>query len=215
MSATTGVGSRQPGSGNEATGVKAAQRAERRTAILEATARILGRDGLTAVTHRAVAREAGVPLAATTYYFSSKEELVTEALSLFVDEEIARIGARAAELGDRLASPSEAAAAMAEVLLPDADAARGLLAKYEVYLEAARQPALRAAAERWQDAFEGLALVAMESIGAPEPERRAPLLVEAVDGILMHQLSGGIDATHHDRLRPRLERLFALFLSDA
>jgi DNA-binding transcriptional regulator YbjK len=214
MSATAGIDERT-GDAGEPVGVKAAQRAERRTAILEATARILGRDGLAAVTHRAVAREAGVPLAATTYYFASKEELITEALGLFVDEEIARIGARAAELGDRLGSPTEAAAAMAEVLLPDADAARGLLAKYEVYLEAARQPALRAAAKRWQNAFEGLALVAMQSIAAPEPDRRAPLLVEAVDGILMHELSAGIDATRHERLRPRLEHLFALFLTDA
>jgi TetR/AcrR family transcriptional regulator, regulator of biofilm formation and stress response len=213
MSAT-GIGSRPQEGREEATGVKAAQRAERRTAILEATARILGRDGLAAVTHRAVAREAGVPLAATTYYFSSKEELITEALGLFVDEEIARIGARAAELGDRLGSPTEAAAAMAEVMLPDAEAARGLLAKYEVYLEAARQPALREAAERWQDAFEALALVALQSIGLPEPERRAPLLVEAVDGILMHQLTAGIEATSAERLRPRLERLFALVVGE-
>lgn len=214
MSTTTGLESPAEGGGGAA-GVKAAQRAERRTVILEATARILGRDGLAAVTHRAVAREAGVPLAATTYYFSSKEELITEALGLFVDEEIARIGARAAELGERLGSPSDAAAAIAEVLLPDADAARSVLAKYEVYLEAARQPALRDAAERWQAAFEGLALIAMQSAGAPEPERRAALLVEAVDGILMHQLSAGIDATRSERLRPRLERLFALVLSDA
>ena len=69
---------------------RAAQRAERHAAILQATVRILVRDGLAAVTHRAVAREADVPLAATTYYFSSKEELLGEALTIMVDDEIAQ-----------------------------------------------------------------------------------------------------------------------------
>jgi len=43
----------------------------RRRSILEATVRLLVRGGLAGVTHRAVAREADVPLAATTYYFRS------------------------------------------------------------------------------------------------------------------------------------------------
>jgi DNA-binding transcriptional regulator YbjK len=66
------------------------QGAERRAAILDATVRLMVREGLAAVTHRAVAREAGVPLAATTYYFASKDELVVEALEILVKDEIAR-----------------------------------------------------------------------------------------------------------------------------
>ena len=54
---------------------RAAQGAERRAVILAATVRILRSRGLAAVTHRRVAEEADVPLAATTYYFSSKDEL--------------------------------------------------------------------------------------------------------------------------------------------
>src|SRR5690606_30300634 len=41
----------------------------RRQAILDAAMRIIVRDGVRAVRHRAVAAEAGVPLSATTYYF--------------------------------------------------------------------------------------------------------------------------------------------------
>ncbi len=193
---------------------RAAQRAERRSAILEATVTILAGDGLAAVTHRAVAREAGVPLAATTYYFSSKDELLGEALDLLAEDQISRLGERALELGDRLGSPDQAAEAIAEVLLPDADAARGLLAKFEVYLEAARRPGLRETATRWQAAFEGLAEAALQRAGAPEPDRRAAILVAGVDGILVHELSGGIDDGAVERLRPRLERLFELVLTD-
>lgn len=51
---------------------------QRRLAILEAALRIMAREGLRAVSHRAVAAEASVPLAATTYYFSDLEDLITE-----------------------------------------------------------------------------------------------------------------------------------------
>src|SRR5947207_4628607 len=56
----------------------------RRRAIVEAALAVIGRGGVDAVTHRAVAGEAGVPLAATTYYFGSKAELVQEALELVI-----------------------------------------------------------------------------------------------------------------------------------
>jgi TetR/AcrR family transcriptional regulator, regulator of biofilm formation and stress response len=47
--------------------------------MLDAALRIIARDGLRAVSHRSVAAEADVPLAATTYYFSDLEDLITEA----------------------------------------------------------------------------------------------------------------------------------------
>jgi len=194
---------------------QADKRAVRRAAILAATIRILSRDGLAAVTHRAVAREAEVPLAATTYYFSSKDELVTEALAILVDEEIARLGARALEMGEALASPGEAAAALAEVLMPDAEVAGALLAKFEVYLEAARRPVLRATAAQWRVAFTDLAESSLRLAGAADPTRLAPIVVAGIDGILVHELSDGRpDAGDVERLRARLEQLFELVLAD-
>src|SRR3954471_24623292 len=56
----------------------------RRREILEATLRVIGESGVNSVTHRAVAREADVALASTTYYFDSKGALVEEALELMI-----------------------------------------------------------------------------------------------------------------------------------
>ena len=190
------------------------QRAERRGAILDATVRLMTSEGLAAVTHRAVAREADVPLAATTYYFRSKDELLTEALAIMVSDELERITRLAAEMGPRLSSPSDSAAALAAVLLPDADAALRLLAKFEVYLEAARRPGLRSTAAHWQRALTGLAAAALELAGARDPDRLAPLLVAGTDGILVHELSAGIAGDRDlERLRGRLEQLFAVVLA--
>lgn len=51
---------------------------KRRKQILEATLRVILRDGIRGVRHRAVAEEAQVPLASTTYYFKDLEELLSE-----------------------------------------------------------------------------------------------------------------------------------------
>jgi DNA-binding transcriptional regulator YbjK len=195
---------------------RAAQGVERRSRILAATVRILRSRGLAAVTHRRVAQEAGVPLAATTYYFSSKDELVTEALAILVEDEIARLAERANRMGIGLRSPGDSAAALAEVLFGDADAAGALLAKFEVYLEAARRPSLRPTAAHWRRAFTSLAESSLALAGAADPARLAPLLVAGIDGILVHELSGGITgAADVERLRARLEQLFVLVLATA
>ena len=52
----------------------------RRCALVSAAADLLCEGGFDAVRHRAVARRAGLPLASTTYYFSSLAELKIAAL---------------------------------------------------------------------------------------------------------------------------------------
>lgn len=58
---------------------------KRRQAILEAALRIIVRDGVRAVRHRAVAAEAQVPLSATTYYFKDINDLISDSFTLFVE----------------------------------------------------------------------------------------------------------------------------------
>ena len=58
---------------------------QRRQAILDASMRIIVRDGVRAVRHRAVAAEASVPLSATTYYFKDIDDLITDTFAQFVE----------------------------------------------------------------------------------------------------------------------------------
>lgn len=58
---------------------------QRRRIILEAALRIVVRDGVRGVRHRAVAKEADVPLSATTYYFKDISDLITDTFTLFVE----------------------------------------------------------------------------------------------------------------------------------
>lgn len=168
---------------------------DRRLALLEAAVRVIGRGGIAAVDHRAVAAEAGVPLGSTTYYFASKDDMVAQALEHVADREAARI---AAELDDGLLDT--AAETLPERL---ADTLIGvwagdlvvLLAQYELYLESARRPDLRPAAERWDRAYRELLQRALEQLGASEPDRRARLLCAGLDGLLLDHIATGTDAT--------------------
>ena len=51
-----------------------------RESIVAATVAITAREGVAAVTHRAVAREAGVSLSSTTWHFATKHDILEAAL---------------------------------------------------------------------------------------------------------------------------------------
>ena len=66
---------------------------QRRQAILDAAMRIIVRDGVRAVRHRAVAAEAQVPLSATTYYFKDIDDLITDTFAQLVERSAAQMAA--------------------------------------------------------------------------------------------------------------------------
>src|SRR3954447_3527516 len=74
--------------------------AGRRARLIHAAVGLIAREGLAAVSHRTVAKAAGVPLGATTYYFASKTELLREALDVLADLEIRGLEMAAQRLGE-------------------------------------------------------------------------------------------------------------------
>lgn len=58
---------------------------QRRRNILEAALRIVVSEGVRGVRHRAVAKEADVPLSATTYYFNDIHDLIADTFTLFAE----------------------------------------------------------------------------------------------------------------------------------
>jgi TetR/AcrR family transcriptional regulator, regulator of biofilm formation and stress response len=160
----------------------------RREALLRATIELLGETGVRSVTHRAVAERAGVPLASTTYYFRSVHELVEEALKLHVAERVAELSGMAAlALGIGGASAADIAERLAEVLV--AAPTPILVAQYQMYLEAGRNPALQPAVAEALSAFEGLAAGMLRALGASDPEGAAEAFVALLDGFALHRLA--------------------------
>jgi DNA-binding transcriptional regulator YbjK len=183
--------------------------AARREALLEATLRIVADTGADAVTHRRVAEVAQLPLASTTYYFDSKEELLTAALELAAERDLARLHEIVERRRGSPASPDDAVAAVTglpgDERSEDERAAgrRSLLASYTLLLEAARRPALQELARRWTDAYMETVSELLRRAGSPTPRDDAQLLLAAADGLLIVQLATGEPPDP----RPQLRRL--------
>jgi TetR/AcrR family transcriptional regulator, regulator of biofilm formation and stress response len=181
--------------------------ASRRDQILEAALRVIGRSGTQAVTHRAVAEEAGVPLGSTTYYFKSKDDLLRQALEHVAASEVERYR----DLGDELRavkSARELADRLIDELVEAVEDRTAYIAEYELWLEAGRRPELRDAAQGWCDAEQRSVSGAMESLGSGNPATDASLVVAALDGLGERILAREEDpAAAAKEFRPELRRL--------
>lgn len=117
----------------------------RRAQIIEATLEIVRRDGATGVTHRAVAKEAGITTSLILHYFATLDELLIAALTSVTDAYTRRIR----QLID---SEDDPLGGLAELIAESAGPGRErALAERELSTLAARRPALRPVARRWRD----------------------------------------------------------------
>jgi DNA-binding transcriptional regulator YbjK len=189
---------------------KAAQ--GRREQILDAALRVIGRSGREAVTHRAVAEEAGVPLGSTTYYFDSRDDLLGQALEHVARKEAERYGALGQDL--RKAKSARALADMLmDQLIFEAEDRDAYIAEYELWLEAGRRPDLREPATAWCDAVQLAVAGAMEKLGSTDPAADASLVVAAIDGLGERVLAREDDpARAVAEFRPQLRRLLERLL---
>src|SRR4051794_28192540 len=164
------------------------RRNPRRRDILEATLRVIGESGVNGVTHRAVAREADVALASTTYYFDSKDALVEEALERMIFrsiEDVRRFTASAGpieqgELIDRIVGFADAQIS---------DPLAFLTAQYELMLEAGRREHLHPLVRRWTVAYMDGFNHLVESAGLPEPVATAEMITNFVEGALLNHVA--------------------------
>jgi len=183
--------------------------AARRTALLEAVLTIVAKIGIDAVTHRRVAEEAGLPLASTTYWFESKENLLTAALELAAERDVARLHAYVAELGGLSGSIDAVVAAIVEPLDEDLRTSTGsLIATYALLLKATRRPALQTLACDWTEAYLDSLGQLLKHAGSTRPREGGVLLLSAANGLLIEGFASGTNSN----LYPQLRRLTAALL---
>lgn len=166
--------------------------------------RIVVASGADAVTHRRVAEAAGLPLASTTYWFSSKDEMLCAALERAAARDLDRLSRRVQKVMSAKVVSVAAAASVFDPFDADLRSSRGaLIGAYALWLEAARRPALRNVSEQWSQAYNDAAARLLAACGSPRPASDAGLLIAALDGLIMQDLALG----RSSRLRPALTRL--------
>lgn len=153
----------------------------RQERIVEAALRVLARDGVVAITHRSVAREADVPLGSTTYHFASLDDLVLQAFEVHVDKLATRFERRLSAV-DSIDGLVDALADAVEVDL-GADAG-DLALTYELYGAAVRSAGVRRLTERWMSRAEA-ALQRHVDLDT------ARLIDTVVEGLMVHRSIAG------------------------
>jgi DNA-binding transcriptional regulator YbjK len=181
----------------------------RREALLDAVIQIVADRGVDEVTHRRVAEVAQLPLASTTYWFDSREEMLTAALELAARRDLARLDECARELADAEVTPDMVLSLIFDPLADDLQHSRGsVLGAYALWLEAARRPALRELASGWTDAYVAATARLLERAGSANPIGDARLVVASIDGFAVHQLVDGSPIS----VRSELQRLITTLL---
>jgi DNA-binding transcriptional regulator YbjK len=122
-----------------------------RQAILDATVRVIAAGGLTSVTHRAVAAEAGVSTALTTYHFATLDDLLQATLSSLSATGVARLAAGAELARSGSISLADAAGAF---LIHELGSNRDVfIANLELQFASVRRPAWSAVMSNTNEAF--------------------------------------------------------------
>jgi DNA-binding transcriptional regulator YbjK len=185
----------------------------RRELIVRATIELISEGGPKAVTHRAVSARAELPPASAGYYFKTVDDLVDAALREFAEQRVQELTALFDEAVDGAADLPQIAERIATALVHSAS--REGLAQYEVYLEAARNPALRDAVDSSMARFEGMAADRLQTLGIRSPRQAAKAFVAVADGFALHRLAAPLPLEEDlELLRLTLTGMYVAFAHD-
>lgn len=163
----------------------------RRQALVSAAAELLSEGGFDAIRHRAVAERAGMPLAATTYYFSSLEDLITAAVQKEGRAELAAGRQRLEALSEQQRSIDLVVELVLDMLLGAESRTGGpesVLLRYERLVGSPRRPYLAPLMRELGDELQQLLSEILARSGMPVDQDRLQELIALVDGAVVNAL---------------------------
>ncbi|MGW5076385.1 TetR/AcrR family transcriptional regulator [Rhodococcus sp. NPDC004095] len=161
---------------------------ERRQLLADAGLTVLANQGARGLTHRAVDREAGVPLGTASNYFRSRDELIAGLVER-IGERLTPDADVLATLADREPSRELFADYLRDIVRRLTENREVTMALFELRLESTRRPEVAAMMSEWgRSGFE--ADVAFNTAaGLPGGAREIALFHYAVDGLLLDRLT--------------------------
>lgn len=190
------------------TRVTTTDRADTRGRVLEAALDIVAERGLQALTHRGVEARAGVTHGTTTYYFSNRDALIDALLEHVSGRQVQWVADRYRELAEQdptTVDPDDFSRRMLREALADRTFT---LARYELYLCAARNPEVQELVRRHRRAHVTVQARIFEVLGAPDPRWAANRFLSAVEGAIIYQLAVPEDG-FEEWVGPYLNRVMA------
>lgn len=199
---------------------------QRRQAILDAAMRIIVRDGVRAVRHRAIAAEAGVPLSATTYYFKDINDLITDTFAQYVERSAAQLGEFWERTHGLLPPPDERGSLASRRMLVDQVAKLAvdyvltqlltrrdeLVADQAFRQEALRNPHLSEMVRAHRQILDRGITHLFELLGSPLPHQDARLLTAIITQMEYQGLLDGVERLDCDEMLAVFKRYMHLVL---
>ncbi|MFI6513532.1 TetR/AcrR family transcriptional regulator [Streptosporangium sp. NPDC050855] len=118
----------------------------RRDRLIDAALTVITERGVAGTTHREIARLADVPLGSMTYHFTSLREVLIEAFTRHAESVAHVFDERLSAARDREAAVEAVIALVSDDLL---GSRHDLVLTVELYVAAARDPALRTVTQAW------------------------------------------------------------------
>jgi DNA-binding transcriptional regulator YbjK len=174
---------------------------DRKTLIADAAIALLASAGAKGLTHRAVDAEAGLPMGSTSFYCRTRADLLTLTLlrhAALDMEDLLADQARMATPGFGLNDFVELLADRVADWLSSAKRAR-LVARFELFLIASREPELATIATQQRERFRLATEAALTRAGVADAAAAAPLLLVTVDGLLIDQIGASGPGPTRDR----------------
>lgn len=195
---------------------------ERRQLILEAALRLIAREGIRSVRHRAVASEADVPLAATTYYFKSIDDLLAESFrywmqskDIYFDEYSDRLEQilsvyvhTPADLPERRRQAAELRDATVAYVMNQAQLTDDRIIELAFKHEALRSDPLRQLVIEQDQRFLNDVYTLVEAVGSEDPDSDAEITLSLILRLEQQAVMNSLDQTKIHRVITRhLQRL--------
>lgn len=160
-----------------------------RRRALDAAVNLIGTEGIRALTHARVDAAASLPLGSTSNHFRTRAALLAGVIDWIAESERAEGGIPAAIDSEQ---------ALTEMLVRVAEIESGpraarTRARYALFLEAVDDDAVLPL-RRQRRIFEEWTRSLLREIGGPEAAARAPMLMAACDGLLLHRITVDPDA---------------------
>ncbi|MEV6350206.1 TetR family transcriptional regulator [Actinoplanes sp. NPDC051851] len=162
----------------------------RRDRLIDAALRVIAEKGVAATTHREIARVADVPLGSMTYHFTSMNEVLAEAFT--------RHANAAADHFDRRLAAARTREEAIDAVVDLAGSPGDILLAVELYVAAARDPALRKVTQAWMQRSRR----ALEQHFDPTTAREVDALIE---GLVLHSALS-TDPMTPEQVRHAVER---------
>jgi TetR/AcrR family transcriptional regulator, regulator of biofilm formation and stress response len=175
---------------------------EKTREILSATVDLIYEEGISAVSHRAVARRARVATSAPSYFFPSIDDLVIQAFRSIMERMISDLEVLSARIKSENMDRATAVDAFVKLALESAP--RYEKVQFEAYMFAARRPALQAEVDKAVAATQRQGSTLVTASRRANFDWAAPILTAYADGAGMHRIASPPEGIGPQALRDGL-----------